>query len=682
MKRTIPVYFLIVIFLFAVLFTSSDPVRADVLRLPLASGGAPQVVSYQGQVTVGGRAYNGPGYFKFALVNQAGNVSAWSNDSTSIAGSEPASAIAIVVSNGLFNVLLGDTSLPNMAALPASAFSQPDRFLRVWFSSTDTAYSLLSPDRRIAAVPYALQAENAGDAGTLGGQAASAFAASSHTHPALTASTGLSGGSYTGGSSAAFSVVYGASAGSAVQGSQTISISAGSGLTGGVSADALGDGVSATLNVVGGNGISASADNLDLGPLSANWNQTGAFDVVLNNAASELSLLESAGGTYYGTLDVGDLAANQTYNFTTGGTVWTSGNDGAGSALDADQLDGLHASAFAPAGISWLLGGNAISNPLTQFLGTTNAQPLVFRAFGTEYMRLDTNGRLGIGTTAPTSRLYVQQSTASGTVGTFNNTATAGRSYAVVAYTNSTTDGTHTVHIDAAGTSGNTDGLYVMNRSTSNNAAAGYFTASGATGMVTGVWADISSTNSSSAAAYFRVRSVSGAGYAGWFQGNVRIQGTLTKSAGSFKIDNPLNPANQTLSHSFVESPDMLNIYNGNIVLDENGEAVVLLPDWFEALNKDFRYQLTCIGGFAQVYIAEEVQNNQFKIGGGSPGLKVSWQVTGVRKDPYAEMNRIPVVQDKPAEEVGTYLCPQCYGQPALSESQSQPYAYNENPTR
>jgi hypothetical protein len=108
----------------------------------------------------------------------------------------------------------------------------------------------------------------------------------------------------------------------------------------------------------------------------------------------------------------------------------------------------------------------------------------------------------------------------------------------------------------------------------------------------------------------------------------------------------------------------MMNIYNGNVVLDNNGEAVIALPEWFEALNKDFRYQLTCIGGFAPVYIAEEITHNRFKIAGGTPGLKVSWQVTGIRHDPYAEKHRIPVEQEKRGIARGRYLHPEAYGQP------------------
>jgi trimeric autotransporter adhesin len=154
-------------------------------------------------------------------------------------------------------------------------------------------------------------------------------------------------------------------------------------------------------------------------------------------------------------------------------------------------------------------------------------------------------------------------------------------------------------------------------------------------------------------------------GEAGYFYGDVVVTGNLYKGGGAFKIDHPLDPANKYLYHSFVESPDMMDIYNGNAVLDANGEAVVQLPDWFQALNGNFRYQLTCIGGFAPVYIAEEISNSEFRIGGGKAGMKVSWQVTGIRQDAWANAHRIPTEVDKPARERGFYIHPELYGQPA-----------------
>lgn len=149
---------------------------------------------------------------------------------------------------------------------------------------------------------------------------------------------------------------------------------------------------------------------------------------------------------------------------------------------------------------------------------------------------------------------------------------------------------------------------------------------------------------------------------AAFFQGNVTVAGNLAKLGGSFKIDHPLDPANKFLSHSFVESPDMKNIYDGVTTLDTNGEAMVQMPEWFTALNRDFRYQLTCIGGFAPIYIAEEVAENHFKIGGGRPGMKVSWQVTGIRHDAWADAHRIPVEQEKPEQQRGYYLAPELFG--------------------
>ncbi len=158
----------------------------------------------------------------------------------------------------------------------------------------------------------------------------------------------------------------------------------------------------------------------------------------------------------------------------------------------------------------------------------------------------------------------------------------------------------------------------------------------------------------------------SAGGYAGYFNGNVRITGSCcAAAAGTYQIDNPADPANQILSHAAVESSDMKNIYDGVAVLDAQGAAVVQLPDWFEALNQDFRYQLTCIGGFAPVYVDQEIKNNRFSIAGGKPGMKVSWQVTGIRHDAYAQAHPMQVEQAKPPQQRGKYLHPLEHGQPA-----------------
>jgi len=143
--------------------------------------------------------------------------------------------------------------------------------------------------------------------------------------------------------------------------------------------------------------------------------------------------------------------------------------------------------------------------------------------------------------------------------------------------------------------------------------------------------------------------------------GDLHVGGTLTKASGTFKIDHPLDPANKYLSHSFVESPDMMNIYNGNIVTDRHGNATVELPSYFAALNQDFRYQLTVIGQFAQAIVVREIAGNHFSIKTSKPAVKVSWQVTGVRHDAYAEAHRVVVEEAKPEQERGTYLHPELF---------------------
>jgi hypothetical protein len=109
----------------------------------------------------------------------------------------------------------------------------------------------------------------------------------------------------------------------------------------------------------------------------------------------------------------------------------------------------------------------------------------------------------------------------------------------------------------------------------------------------------------------------------------------------------------------------MMNVYNGNVLLDGRGEATVELPEWFSALNRDYRYQLTALSAPGpNLFVAAEIMDNRFRIAGGAPGGKVSWQVTGVRRDPYAEAHRIPVEEIKPEAQRGSYVHPELYGLP------------------
>ncbi len=129
------------------------------------------------------------------------------------------------------------------------------------------------------------------------------------------------------------------------------------------------------------------------------------------------------------------------------------------------------------------------------------------------------------------------------------------------------------------------------------------------------------------------------------FQGDLSIVGSLSKGSGTFVIDHPIDPANKLLYHSFVESPDMKNLYSGNTTLNEHGEVTVDLPLYYDALNKDARYQFFPLGeAMPNLHVKTEEGNNRFVIAGGTPGGRISWQITGIRHDPYARLH--PVVTE------------------------------------
>lgn len=157
---------------------------------------------------------------------------------------------------------------------------------------------------------------------------------------------------------------------------------------------------------------------------------------------------------------------------------------------------------------------------------------------------------------------------------------------------------------------------------------------------------------------------LAGSGYAGDFDGNLNVSGTITAGVKDFRIDHPLDPANKYLVHTSVESSEMMNIYSGNVTTDAQGEATVQLPEWFEALNNDFRYQLTVIGQFAQAIVAREIRNHEFAIRTNAPKVKVSWQVAGVRQDAYAKAHPLLVEEEKDAQLRGFYIHPELYGAP------------------
>jgi len=144
------------------------------------------------------------------------------------------------------------------------------------------------------------------------------------------------------------------------------------------------------------------------------------------------------------------------------------------------------------------------------------------------------------------------------------------------------------------------------------------------------------------------------------FLGDLSVGGQLQKGSGTFAIDHPLKPKTHLLFHSFVESPDVKNIYDGVTKLDSNGEAVIELPSYFEALNTDYRYLFFPLGEpMPDLYIKEGVIGNSFTIAGGAPEEEVSWQITGIRHDPFIQAYPIEVEVEKGPGQIvdkGEYL--------------------------
>lgn len=142
--------------------------------------------------------------------------------------------------------------------------------------------------------------------------------------------------------------------------------------------------------------------------------------------------------------------------------------------------------------------------------------------------------------------------------------------------------------------------------------------------------------------------------------GNLTATGTK-----AFTIDHPTDPANKFLRHFSTESNEVLNVYRGNVTFDNNGEAVVEMPDYYDLINKNPSYQLTPIGGYMQLFIKEKLENGRFVIGGGTPGAEASWTVYAERNDPYLQQypfHRDVEVEKREAQK-GTYLMPQLYGE-------------------
>jgi hypothetical protein len=195
----------------------------------------------------------------------------------------------------------------------------------------------------------------------------------------------------------------------------------------------------------------------------------------------------------------------------------------------------------------------------------------------------------------------------------------------------------------------------------------GYLNGTAGTSVSSAVYGQDNINTSSTYAGYFLGKvSMNSSLYVG---GTAQVAGTLFASGGlttsgtkNFTIDHPLDPENKILRHASIESNEVLNQYSGNIITDASGLATVTLPNYFETLNKDFRYQLTAIGSFSQVIIKKKISKNQFVIQSKQPKVEVSWQITGVRNDRNMQYKPFVAESEKEEGEKGTYLSPEAYG--------------------
>lgn len=363
-------------------------------------------------------------------------------------------------------------------------------------------------------------------------------------------------------------------------------------------------------------------------------------------------------------LDVVGLLNTDGFQMTTGagaGKVLTSNSAGVGTWQTA----------------SGGMGGTGSTNRIPKFSGTTTL---------TNSALYDNAGKIGLGITTPSAQFEVDASSAR--AGKFTSDLNcADDEVLYVKYTGSPYLTCTAVYGEAIPASGNgiganfKGGLY---------GAIGYGSAGASSNYTWGLKGEVSSGAGEKYGVegfafgdgrnYGVIGNTSGDGicygvygtspgtagdYSAYFTQHAYVGGNFTVGGTKlFRIDHPFDPANKYLHHYCLESDEITNVYSGNVVLDANGEAWVELAEWFEAINRDPRYQLTCIGGFANVYVAEEIAGNRFKIAGGEAGMKISWQVTALRSDPAAEKYRLPVEAEKPEGERGKYLHPDLFGQP------------------
>ena len=413
--------------------------------------------------------------------------------------------------------------------------------------------------------------------------------------------------------------------------------------------------------------------------ITGNLNVTGtAFQPVTvqssNGFGTWLALgNSSAGGHTWNIISAGGGNAEGAGNFgisdlTGKSTIWLEGNTNttnltatgtsAGSTLNADVL-GTNAGGPTP-GLLFGAGGTGEGIASNRTIGFTKFG-LDFYTNYTPRMSVLQGGQVGIGTQNPSAQLavvsssnsyaaiYVQSADAASGSGQSGADGEDAYGSSGDPTSGSSFGGTGVAGYGGGGGNGGTGAIFQ-----GGNGTIGGFGVVGISGSTTGGGFDQE---------------------AGYFIGDVYATGQIGSGDNAVKMDHPLDPASKYLSHSAVISSDMKTMYDGTVTTDASGLAVVELPDWFEALNRDFRYQLTVIGQFSQAIVATKIAGHQFSIRTDKPSVEVSWQITGIRQDAWANAHRTPVELEKPDREKGFYLNPELYG-----ASQEQAIVWARNP--
>jgi hypothetical protein len=308
------------------------------------------------------------------------------------------------------------------------------------------------------------------------------------------------------------------------------------------------------------------------------------------------------------------------------------------------------------------------------------------------YMNTSTNADVGIAVSHNgTGRAgnFQQQNAASSNAAVFASVAGTGRA---ISAQNSLTTATNSVGFFSQASTGLTPvASYQFAAAVygqTNGIRGGVFTAAGQDDNAHALHAEITHSGSfNSVAVYGYAAPNTGVGYGVYGQGNlygVYANGNMGASGTKpFMIDHPMDPEKKFLKHFAMESPEVLNAYRGNVVLDANGEAVVQLPDYFLSINKEFSYVLTPVGAPTVVYVKREIDGNgTFVVAGGNSGQKISWCVYADRNDPYLQQKpeERDVVVDKKGSYIGKYLMPALYGQPEEKGIFYSPkYTHQEN---